>query len=197
MALTTDQAAQISAIVAAGGDIPSITQVAQAAVATASQASIPSLPTIDPTQIVAFTAWLMDGQGINDVRGEALAAIQSLTSPATFIFHVFQLFKNLIYGMAPDLGATAQAAYQAMLALPVVSTVSVAGTVGAVFSYQVAATNSPTSYSAVGLSSDLSLDTATGVIFGTPATPGVLAVAVIATNAAGSGNGVVTITVTA
>ncbi len=50
------------------------------------------------------------------------------------------------------------------------------------FSYQITATNNPTSFSATNLAPGLSLNSSTGVISGTPNTPGVYVVPIIATN---------------
>jgi hypothetical protein len=58
---------------------------------------------------------------------------------------------------------------------------------GVAFSYQIYATNSPTSYSATGLPAGLSINTSTGLISGTPST-GTMSMTVSATNAGGTGN---------
>ncbi|HUR56836.1 MAG TPA: putative Ig domain-containing protein [Opitutaceae bacterium] len=55
------------------------------------------------------------------------------------------------------------------------------------FSYQITATNSPTSYSASGLPVGLSLNTSSGLITGTPSVAGVYSVALSAANASGTG----------
>jgi|GEM_PF-1149024 len=62
------------------------------------------------------------------------------------------------------------------------------GTVGGALTYQITATNTPTSYSATGLPSGLSINTATGAITGTPnaGTQGSYDVTMGATNAAGT-----------
>ena len=63
------------------------------------------------------------------------------------------------------------------------------------FSYTITASNSPTSFAASGLPAGLSLNTSTGVISGTPTTPGIYIVGLTATNAAGDGTGTLTLTV--
>lgn len=78
---------------------------------------------------------------------------------------------------------------------PVVTGGSTSGTVGTAFSYQIQATNSPTSYSASGLPSGLVLDTNTGVISGTPVSAGVSSVTIGASNSAGSDSKTLTITI--
>jgi hypothetical protein len=59
-------------------------------------------------------------------------------------------------------------------------------TPGASFSYTITATNNPTSFSATGLPSGLTLNAATGVISGTPSAPQVATIALTATNAYGT-----------
>lgn len=56
------------------------------------------------------------------------------------------------------------------------------------FSYTVTANGNPTSYSATGLPAGLNIDTATGIISGTPATAGTALVTLNAANANGAGS---------
>jgi Putative Ig domain len=79
----------------------------------------------------------------------------------------------------------------------ITSSGSASGTVGSSFSYQITATNSPTSYSASGLPSGLSVNTSSGVISGTPTAAGTSMATVGATNSGGSGTATLTITISA
>jgi hypothetical protein len=74
------------------------------------------------------------------------------------------------------------------------------GVTGSAFSYQISASNSPTSYGASGLPSGLSINTSSGQISGTissSASVGVYVVTLTATNAGGSGTKLLSLTVTA
>jgi len=66
---------------------------------------------------------------------------------------------------------------------------------GPTFSYQILASGNPTSFSAANLPAGLSLDTATGLITGTPTAAGSWSVALTATNATGSGSAILTLTI--
>src|ERR1700723_390005 len=72
---------------------------------------------------------------------------------------------------------------------------SASGTAGSAFSYQIVASNKPASYAAAGLPAGLSVNTATGLISGTPTTAGTSAVSVSATNSSGTGNVTLTLTI--
>ncbi len=68
------------------------------------------------------------------------------------------------------------------------------GTVGTSFSYQITATNTPTTYGAAVLPAGLSVNSATGLISGTPTSAGTSTVTLSASNAAGTGNATLTLT---
>ncbi|MGO9325848.1 MAG: DUF4038 domain-containing protein [Terracidiphilus sp.] len=81
---------------------------------------------------------------------------------------------------------------------PVITSATTAsGTVGSAFSYQIAATNSPTSYGATGLPAGLTVNSATGLISGTPTAEGTSTVMLSATNSGGTGNATLTVTIAA
>lgn len=78
---------------------------------------------------------------------------------------------------------------------PVITSASTAsGSDGAAFSYQIAATNSPTGFSATGLPSWASINASTGLISGT-AVAGNTTIQVSATNAGGTGSASVAISI--
>jgi hypothetical protein len=79
----------------------------------------------------------------------------------------------------------------------ITSAATASGTVGSAFSYQITASNSPTSYGATGLPAGLSVNTASGLISGTPATAGTSTVTLSASNSGGTGNATLTLTIAA
>lgn len=104
---------------------------------------------------------------------------------------------TIILTQSGDLFFTAQGAKSAAPAAPVVTSPATAtGQVGVSFSYQITASNSPTSYGASGLPSGLSIDTSTGLITGTPLTAvSSAAVSISASNVRGAGTSMLTLTI--
>jgi hypothetical protein len=79
----------------------------------------------------------------------------------------------------------------------ITSPAAASGVVGSPFSYQIAATNSPTAYGSTGtLPSWLSIISATGLVSGTPTTAGTSTVSLTASNAGGAGSATQTGTAT-
>src|SRR5206468_1256371 len=80
---------------------------------------------------------------------------------------------------------------------PVITSAGTAtGQVGVAFSYQMTATNSPTSFGATGLPAGLALNATTGLISGTPTSAGASTVTLSATNAGGTGTQTLAVTIT-
>ena len=77
----------------------------------------------------------------------------------------------------------------------ITSATSASGTAGTPFSYQIAATGSPTKYGVQGLPGGLGLNPATGLISGTPQAPGTYTLTLNAYNASGKGSAALTLTV--
>lgn len=88
-------------------------------------------------------------------------------------------------------GFTAQngGAFHAQLLLPpsITSASSATGLVGSAFSYSITADNGPTSFGAFGLPGNLTVNTTTGAISGTPVLAGTFNVTLRALNANGTG----------
>lgn len=82
------------------------------------------------------------------------------------------------------------------LSAPAITSASTAnGTTGSAFSYQITASNLPTSYAASGLPSGVSVNTGTGLISGTPTAGGTYSASISATNATATANQALTITI--
>ena len=79
----------------------------------------------------------------------------------------------------------------------ITSLLTASATAGTQFTYQITASNTPTSYSAPNLPSWLTLNTTTGAITGTPTLAGTVTVTIRATNAGGTGSSSLTITTAA
>ncbi len=82
--------------------------------------------------------------------------------------------------------------------VPVITSAAAAAASNSAFTYNIVASNSPTSYNAANLPAGLLVNTTTGAISGTP-TPasGTYTVALTATNAAGTGSAILTIVINA
>ncbi len=82
------------------------------------------------------------------------------------------------------------------IGVPVItSAASASGTFGSAFSYQIAATDNPTSFGATGLPPGLSVNTSTGLVSGTPTAAGIYGANLSATNTTGTGQAGVTFTI--
>jgi len=77
----------------------------------------------------------------------------------------------------------------------ITSSTSDSGYVGQAISYQIAGSNTPTSYDATGLPAWWSVNKSTGAISGIPTTGGTVSVTISATNAGGTGSAPLTISV--
>ncbi len=77
----------------------------------------------------------------------------------------------------------------------ITSATSASGTIGSNFSYSITASNSPTSFGANELPAGIMINTATGLISGTPTVGGTFGVTISATNTSGTGTATLTLTI--
>ena len=77
----------------------------------------------------------------------------------------------------------------------ITSATTYSGTAGVAVSYQITASNTPTSFGASGLPNGLSVNTATGLISGTTTVAGSYPVTLSATNSVGTGTATLTLTI--
>ena len=112
------------------------------------------------------------------------------TAPQSPYYYVVTAVSGLV-----ESANSTQATATPLLAAPVVSSATTAsGTNGVSFSYQIAASNFPTSFSASGLPAGLSVNSITGLITGTPSVSGTFNATISASNSGGTGNATLTIT---
>jgi len=100
-------------------------------------------------------------------------------------------------GWTMQMVALKLASYVAVVAPVITSAATANGTVGRAFSYQITATNAPSSYGATGLPAGLTVNSGTGLISGTPTAAGTSTVTLSATNGSGTGNATLTLTIAA
>jgi len=93
---------------------------------------------------------------------------------------------------------TIQAAQAGQAPAPVITSATTAsGTAASAFSYQIAASNTPTSFGATGLPAGLSVNSTSGLISGTPTAAATSTVTLTATNNGGTGSASLTLTIAA
>lgn len=104
-----------------------------------------------------------------------------LTSPTDYKFYYGANLENSADSVLKvALGATSVPS--------ITSTLTASATYRTAFNYQIAATNTPTSYAATGLPTGLSVNTSTGAITGSPTQTGSFNVSLTATNGSGTGS---------
>ena len=101
---------------------------------------------------------------------------------------------------ASNAGGTGMAPLTLTVTLPAPPVITSATTatdqIDTAFSYQITATNSPTSFVATGLPTGLTLDMTSGMISGTPTDSGTFSISLRATNQGGTGTAILKLTVT-
>jgi len=104
---------------------------------------------------------------------------------------------NVVGATLADASAIGTLLSTALPSAPVITSASTASaSVGIAFEYQITASGTVSSYSAIGLPSGLAVNTASGLISGTPTTAAVSAITIRATNSGGTGSASLALTVT-
>lgn len=141
--------------------------------------------------------------GLQDFVGYG-SANASETSPAPAGSNTTAIFR--LGGGATDTGDNS-ADFTAAAPLPrntstgspsapvITSAATATGTVGVAFSYQITASNTPTSFDAIVLPGWLTVNTSTGLISGTPTASGTVNLTISASNTAGNGTASLIITI--
>lgn len=136
----------------------------------------------------------------NAIGSGNLLTIQLGIIPGTPAGDITLLLSNVAYsdpnGNGVGVGTVTNGLVTVLPQAPVLTSAGTAtGQVGSPFTYQITATNSPTSYAASGLPAGLTINAATGLISGTPTTAAVSNITLSATNAGGTGTRILTLTV--
>ncbi len=99
------------------------------------------------------------------------------------------------YYLPGEPAATAPSLIRILAAPAITSALTAAGNQNQSINYQITATGAPTSFGATGLPASLSINITTGLISGTPTVNGIFHVTLSATNAVGTANATLTLTI--
>src|SRR6184192_3491289 len=192
--------------------ILSLVLVLSAATASTVLAAKPTITSISPTSTIAGSGqFTLTVNGTNFVSTSPASTVYWNGSPLTTTFVSSTQLTAIVpaanvatvgtasvtvVNPAPGGGTSNSVTFTINPPPPVITSATTAsGTVGVAFSYQITATNNPTSFNATGLPGGLTVNTSTGLISGTPTTAGTYTVTLSATNAGGTGSATLTLTV--
>lgn len=123
----------------------------------------------------------------------ANGALISGTPTASGVYSVSATVQGIYNSATATIALDIAAAPQ----IQITSSLTQSATQGQTFSYQITTNPLATSFAATGLPTGLTLDTASGIISGTPTVTGTFSVTLTATNSYGPGNATMTLTVAA
>lgn len=129
-------------------------------------------------------------------RGGGVSALTPATVPNTDSYKggVITSTNNAITGISTS--SSSMTFTYAISTMPIISSpLTGSGVINTSYTYQITASNSPTSYDATNLPTGLGINTATGLISGAPSVGGTFNVALSATNATGTGNATLVLTI--
>lgn len=159
-----------------------VATVGQAFTYQITAASTPAFPTAPfPAPYLLDAVHLPAGLAVNPSTG----VIQGVPATAGMFTAALVGTNDAGTGPSRDLVIMVQPAATA----PVVTSLpSASAQVGSPFGYQITATNTPLGYEVLGAPSWMTVNSQSGALAGTPATPGTFSVQLLATNAAGVSN---------
>jgi hypothetical protein len=143
--------------------------------------------TITTTTSGATIRYTTDGSTPSETTGNLYSGPLALSSTTTL--------KAIAYKSGYNDSTVTGGTYTITPPPTITSPLTATGQVGAAFSYQITASNSPTSYNATGLPPGLNVDTSTGLITGTPTTAGTSNITISASNSGGTGSATLVLTV--
>mgnify|MGYP006191092345 FL=1 len=140
------------------------------------------------------TTWLQEGS-----TPSRLTTITGLSIAPGDYFYIRWNSDDVVGGTRDELGLddiSVTATFGPPSAPVITSDLTASGFLGVPYSYSIVATNSPSSYNATGLPAGFSIDTATGVISGTPGATGTFLITITATNVGGFDEQTLILTIT-
>ncbi len=143
-----------------------------------------------------FLRVAIDGTEQTAISGSVAFETKTFALPSGSHVMRWTYTKDETVGEGSDAGFVDALSITSLQKPAITSAANAAGTVGQAFSYQIAGTNSPTSYSVTGtLPGNVTVNTGTGLISGTPSGSGTFNVTIGATNSSGTGTAPLTINI--